>query len=222
MREYLYKHTFVRGWRVASTIGFFLLFCFSYIVNSANYDVDFGEPSSLNSGNVLQCVFEAPKFNKTVRFHTYYSVTLLLVLAYQHAFAIGDLFLHPETDTPNKIVETIISWSLRKTGMSQEERQEIVANSSAKYDAWIRPPRDADESTEISIWFYLEAYFDTAMSDIPRILAGMAYGTVSTVRAVWGNNLDISGLNEFGFGQIVAVGLLLLMVLAGVEVFNGQ
>jgi hypothetical protein len=60
------------------------------------------------------------------------------------------------------------------------------------------------------------------MSDIPRILAGMAYGTVSTVGAVWGNDLDITGLNEFGFGQVVAVGLLLLMVLAGIEVFNGQ
>jgi hypothetical protein len=60
------------------------------------------------------------------------------------------------------------------------------------------------------------------MSDIPRILAGMAYGTVSTVGPVWGHDLDITGLNEFGFGQVVAVGLLLLMVLAGIEVFNGQ
>lgn len=221
-RDYLYRHSFVRFGRVILTIGFFVLFCFAYTVNTATYDSNFGEDSSLNMGNVFQCIFEAHRFDKSVRFSAWYAATLLGVLAYQHAIAIADLFVHPESDTPNLIVEGIIARSLRKTGMSREDCREVAANSSVKYEAWLRPSEKAGKDTKISTWYHLETYFNTALSMIPGILAGISYGTVSSARAVWDSDFDISGLDEFGFGQVVALTMLALMLLAAAEVVNGK
>ncbi|KAF1924844.1 uncharacterized protein M421DRAFT_401486 [Didymella exigua CBS 183.55] len=221
LRGYLYTHTFVRAWRIGLTIGLFLLFGFSYTINTATYDVDFGESSRLNIGNMFQCVFEAPEYMKSVRFDAWYSVTLVGTLAYRHVLAIGDLFFPPETDTINVLISRITSRFLRKTGLSQAERREIVENSFAKYYDWLRPPKEGDNRTPISKWYYLQIYFDSYLSSIPALFAGMSYGTVSTIQAVWGD-FDTTGLEKLGFGQIVALGLLLLTLLAAAEIRNEQ
>ena len=221
LREYLYKHTFVRAWRVGLTIGLFVLFGFSYTVNTAIYDEYFGENSNLNMGNVFQCVFEATQYNKAVQFDAWYSITLLGALAYRHILAIADLFVPPETDAINILIDRITARSLRRTGLSRAERREIVNNAEVKYYDWLRPPKKADEHTTISTWYYLEVYFNSYMSWIPGLFAGMSYGTVSTVQAVWGD-FDTTGLETLGFGQVVALGLLLLTFLAAAEIRNGM
>jgi hypothetical protein len=200
LQEYLYKHTFVRGWHVCFTICLFLLFGFSYAVNTVTYDVDFGERSSLNMGNMFQCIFEASRFHKSVYFSAWYSITLLGILAYKHVVAIANLFIHPETDTISILVDRMTSRYLRKTGLYKTERREIVSNAQAKYYNWLRPPKEADICTPISYWYYLQVYIDTYLSSIPNIFAGMSYGTVSTVQVVWGK-FDTTGLDSFGLDR---------------------
>lgn len=51
----------------------------------------------------------------------------------------------------------------------------------------------------------------------------MTYGTGSVILAVWYGGLKpANGLHVLGFGQIVAIVLLALTILAAVEVINGE
>ncbi|KAF2627609.1 hypothetical protein BU25DRAFT_297219, partial [Macroventuria anomochaeta] len=130
-----------------------------------------------------------------------------------HALAISDLFIAPDTDSVTEIVNSFMRRSLLKTSLNEEERWEVVYKLFNKYYAWLRPPKEANAGTKISAWYVVQAYFDAYMSQIPGIFAGMAFGTVSTARAIWDTGFDISGLDVFGFGQVVALGLLALTVL---------
>ena len=172
-------------------------------------------------GNMFQCVFEAPKFDKTIHFDAWYSVTLIGALAYRHILAIGDLFVNPETDTINILIDRLMSRHLRKTGLSKAERREVICNAQGKYYDWLRLPKKNDVGTSISGWYYLQVYFDPYISSIPGLFAGMSYGTLSTVQAVWGE-FDTIGLGSLGFGQVVALGLLLLTLLAAAEIRDGR
>lgn len=215
-RDYLYEHTFVRFWHVSFTLCSFVLFAFSYCINTVNWD-------SLNQASILQCVFEASSFSKHVEFSTFDCIIVLGTLAWNLYVSLRNLYLPRDTDAVTNILERMMSRHLRTTGLSDDDRWDIITNSRFKYYIWLQPPRSANNSAKISPWYYLQVYLDSFLSSIPTISLGLIYGTTSTVYAVWPGAVgETADLGILGFGQVVALGLLLLTLLSTIEMFNGK
>ena len=108
-------------------------------------------------------------------------------------------------------------------GFSRENASMINDKAADKYYAWLRPPIATAGETNIAIWFFVDRYYNSYLSILPEILSGAIYGTGSIVLAIWYGGLKpTNSLRILGFGQIVAIVLLALTLLAAVEVINGE
>jgi hypothetical protein len=216
LRRYLYHHEFVRNCRVIFTIGFLVVFGFSFIINSVGV-------MNLEVGSKLQCIFDAPKLGKYLHFNGVDAVYVGNILS-NHIIALVDLYYLPETTSTAELVHTCcIAYLRKKKGVSKVDAQLILIKARSKYVAWFHPPLSSSGKTRISVWFLLEEYYQTYCSVIPMIFQGVAYGTGSTVLAIWSDEVElVNGLEILGFGQIVAIGLLGLTILAAVEIVNGE
>ncbi|KAI4680324.1 uncharacterized protein J4E84_007972 [Alternaria hordeiaustralica] len=224
LQSHLYERKLVRDCRVVFTVGFLAIFAFSFIVNtvSTNFDEVISK-STLNVGNVLQCVFEASRFGKSIQFDLVESILILGLVLANHTLAVTKLFLEPETDPLRVLIQSCYKSYLRLKGSSKEDASATVNKADTKYYAWLQPPIAATDETAISIWFFFDRYYNSYISALPEIFLGMTYGTGSVVLAVWYGGLKpANSLHILGFGQVVAIVLLALTFLAAVEVINGN
>ncbi|KAF1831597.1 hypothetical protein BDW02DRAFT_649764 [Decorospora gaudefroyi] len=206
LRKYLFDHKLVRDCRVVLTIGFLIIFAFSFIINTASvYFEEVIEPTTLNVGNVLQCIFDGPKFGKWVQFDPVDSSIFLGLILAIHIAAVVSLYFEPGTNPISELVRSFWIGYLRTHGFSKDNASIIMIKAELKYDAWFHPSPSCLGKTNISDWFLLDEY----------------YGSI--ILAVWFGGLKpANGLQIMGFGQIVAIGLLALTLLAAVEIVNEQ
>lgn len=224
LKRHLFERKLVRDCRVAFTVGFLVIFAFSFIINtvSSSFDEVIAK-TKLNFGNVLQCIFEAKRFGKSIQFDLVDSTVIIGLVLVNHTLAIANLFFDPETDALGTLTRSCYTKCLHLKGFSKEDTSAIVNKADAKYYAWLFPPVATAEGTNISIWFFFDRYYDSYLSNFPGIVMGMTYGTGSVVLAVWYGGLKpANSLHILGFGQIVAIVLLTLTLLAAVEVINGK
>lgn len=224
LQSHLFVRKLVRDCRVVFTVAFLAMFSFSFVINtvSTNFD-DVINDETLNVGNVVQCLFEASRFGKTVQFDMVESIVILGMLLFNHVEAIAMLYFKPEINPLAMLVNYFYARCLRFRGFSSENASTIVTKAESKYEAWLRPPPATTKDVSVSVWYAFNIYFDSCLSILPRILLGMTYGTGSIVLAIWYGGLKpANGLYVLGFGQIVAIVLLALTLLAAVEVINGE
>jgi hypothetical protein len=89
------------------------------------------------------------------------------------------------------------------------------------YDACIH--YEDRNNGHLSFWYLVESYHGGYLSQVPIWIFQFAYGTSNTVQAVWRNSIPISDeLKILGFGQVVAIGLLALPLLAFLQILNGM
>jgi len=224
LKEYMYEHKTARTWHVVFTVAFLGMFSIAYVVNTVSDSLDtLVTEDSLNPGNALQCAFEASRMGKKIEFDYLDSTLVLGLIIFNHVVAVGNLYVPPQEDLGTKIGFKVIAKAIRKTGLTQEEREAMVYNASAKHAAWLRPPREEGSKARISVWHYIESYHEAELAVIPFIVGGLGYGMTRIVLAVWYGGLKPSaGLQTFGFGQVVAVGLLALTLLSATEIANGM
>jgi hypothetical protein len=224
-KEYMYDHTTARTWRVIFTGAFAILLCFVYVINTSFYylELDIIEGSdSLNPGNAVQCYFEAGRLGKVIQVDTYDSITIGGTILVSHILAIGNLYVHSSSDFTTSIVYSIMAKTLRKSGLSKEDRKDIVYDSEMKYWAWLRPPRDGNPRPKMSLWWIIETYDNAELSSIPTMFGFFGYGICKIVFAVWYGGLKPSDeLNILGFGQVAALGLLALTLISVIEIHDG-
>jgi hypothetical protein len=112
------------------------------------------------------------------------------------------------------------SWT---NNISISESANIVADARHLYGIAIRP---SNTKTRISVWYFLEQYHEAYLSELPVWAFQFAYGTTNTIQAVWG--VDAWGTDvedettTLGFGQVVAIGLLVLPLITLTELINGE
>ncbi|CAN9329485.1 unnamed protein product [Alternaria alternata] len=224
LQSHLFVRKLVRDYRVIFTIGFLVIFSFSFVINtvSTRFD-DVVNKDSLNVGNVVQCLFEASRFGKTIQFDVVDSIVILGIVLFNHVTAIAKLYYEPDVDPLAMLLKSFYARGLRFRGFSSKDASTIVIKAESKYEAWLRPPSAITKDVSISVWFLLDSYYGSCLSVLPRIVLGMTYGTGSVILAVWYGGLKpANGLHVLGFGQIVAIVLLALTILAAVEVINGE
>ncbi|KAH7357548.1 hypothetical protein BKA66DRAFT_574367 [Pyrenochaeta sp. MPI-SDFR-AT-0127] len=231
LRRYFYQHTFAQICQITFTIAFLIFFGFSFYFNTASESFeDTISQKTLNVGNSLQCIFNATRLRKPINFNILDTIIVVGLVIYSHAFLLGDLYLEPAktymeppNDTATVIIYYCIVLTLRTSSLPRSEYSEVVLNSERKYWAWLQPPSADPHETHISFWYLVETYFVSYLSDIPSIFLGISYGTGSIIQAIWYGGLEPSnGLSIMGFGQIVAIGLLALMLLAASEILNEE
>ena len=224
LQSHLFKRKLVRDCRVVFTVGFLAIFAFSFVINtvSTNFD-EVILKTTLNVGNVLQCLFEASRFGKSIQFDLVDSILILGLILANHTLAIANLFFEPGTSALGVLISSCYAGCLRLKGFSKVDASAMVITADAKYYAWLRPPVATTARTKISIWCFFDRYYDSYISMVPEILVGMTYGTGSVVLAVWYGGLKpANSLHILGFGQVVAIVLLALTFLAAIEVINGK
>ncbi|CAN9330223.1 unnamed protein product [Alternaria alternata] len=224
LQSHLFVRKLVRDYRVIFTIGFLVIFSFSFVINtvSTRFD-DVVNKDSLNVGNVVQCLFEASRFGKTIQFDVVDSIVILGIVLFNHVTAIAKLYYEPDVDPLAMLLKSFYARGLRFRGFSSKDASTIVIKAESKYEAWLRPPSAITKDVSISVWFLLDSYYGSCLSVLPRIVLGMTYGTGSVILAVWYGGLKpANGLHVLGSGQIVAIVLLALTILAAVEVINGE
>ncbi|KAH7088031.1 hypothetical protein FB567DRAFT_468503 [Paraphoma chrysanthemicola] len=225
VREYMYKHIYARKWHLAFTIAFLTIFIFSFLINTLSDDFDDVSPrtDTLNPGNALQCLFEARRLGKEVQFDAEYSIPIVIVLSLIHILTIFSLYVPPEEDYKTAWIYRYRSSFNSELSVSQEERLKMVYNSHSKYWAWLRPSEIGTERPAISVWYYLELYYDAELSGIAYFSGFISYGIASIVFAIRKGGLEPSPeLQSLGFGQVVALGLLAQTFLSATEVYNEQ
>jgi len=224
LQSHLFKRKLVRDCRVVFTIGFLVIFAFSFIINTVSSKFDeANHKTTLNVGNVLQCLFEASQFGKSIQFDLVDSTAVLGVVLIKHALAIANLYFEPKKSALGVWILSCYSDCLQLKGLSKEDARAIVNNGNVKYYAKLDPPVATAEQTKMSIWFFFDRYYESYLSTLPEIVLGMTYGTGSVVLAVWYGGLKpANSLHILGFGQVVAIVLLALTLLAAVEVIDGK
>jgi uncharacterized membrane protein len=224
LQEYLYLHKTTRTWHVLFIIVFVCIFSFAYVINSvSNYLDTYVTSNSLNPWHALQCVFEASKIGKAVQFDYLDSISVVGVILFNYVFAIGELYFPPGMGFATVIACKGLAVTFRNTQLTREELEDIAYNSDAKYSAWLRPSREGGPQQRISVWYFIESYHRTELSHLPFIVGGLSYGTTRVAIAVWYSSLTpTAGLLTFGFGQVVALGLLALTFLSAIEIANGM
>ena len=224
LNSHLFERKLVRNCRVAFTVGFLVIFTFSFIINTVSNDFDeVIVKTKLNFGNVLQCVFEAKRYGKSIHFDLFDSTVIIGLVLVNHTMAIANLFFKPEPDSLGVLNRSCYTRCLQFKGFSKEDASTIINKAEAKYYAWLFPPAATTEETNISIWFFFDRYYESYLSNVPGIVLGMTYGTGNVVLAVWYGGLKpANNLHILGFGQIVPIVLLALTLLAAVEVMNGK
>jgi hypothetical protein len=122
LQTYLYHHKLVRNCRVTFTIGFLILFGFSFIINSAG-------TTEYHVGFKLQCVFDALKHGEYVHFNSMDAVYLAFLL-YNHTIGLVNLYHVPGTESIGGLMHTFCVTYLRKIkGISTVDAQFILTRA---------------------------------------------------------------------------------------------
>ena len=205
LQSHLFARKLVRNCRVIFTIGFLAIFIFSYIINTVSSQWE----TTLNKGNELQCLFEASRFGEIIQFDMFESTFVVGMILFNHTVAIVSLFFDPEISPIAVVIDSFYACCLRLKGFSREDASMMVIEAERKYNAWLQPPLATTKQTKISVWFFLERYYNSYLSVFPNMILGMSYGTGKIALAVWYGGLKpANGLQILGFGQIVAIVLL--------------
>jgi hypothetical protein len=219
LRDYLAQHIWVRYCRVAFTLVFLILFSFAFIVDYAGMRL-FNGP--------VHCVLVHWRSNSGFLSDSLtvglFIVPVLIILWGKHISAVIRLavqdassYRHATTMMTNRISVHFWSWSNNLTIL---ESAKLVADAQLHYDTNNSP---SNSKTRISIWYFLEQYYEAYLSELPVWAFQFVYGTTKTTEAVWGTSSYVSmGDEAFGFGQVVAIGLLVLPLLALIEFINGK
>ncbi|OWY43668.1 hypothetical protein AALT_g5417 [Alternaria alternata] len=118
---------------------------------------------------------------------------------------------------------SILIAALSSQCVISQQSANIVADARRLYGIAIRP---SNTKTRISVWYFLEQYHEAYLSELPVWAFQFAYGTTNTIQAVWG--VDAWGTDvedettTLGFGQVVAIGLLVLPLITLTELINEQ
>ncbi|KAH7077499.1 hypothetical protein BKA63DRAFT_266555 [Paraphoma chrysanthemicola] len=224
VRGYMYEHVSARNWHVAMTVAFLILFCFSFVINTVSYGIgDTVNSDLLNAGSALQCLFEARRHHKTIKFEPLAISLVMGAFILEHIVTIGNLYLPPEVDFISAVRHQLRSSFRTDPSITREKRLILVNNAELKYSAWLRPTTTGTGKSRISIWYFLELYYDSELSVIASYTGIFSYGIGTVVLGVWHGGLKPSEeLQSLGFGQVVALGLLALTLLSMTEVHNEQ
>jgi hypothetical protein len=184
----------------------------------------------INSGTVVQCLFLRVGSPIDVNSGIDIPVIIIPILAIlwgKHIAAIGRLHggstlqASPGRHSTVTIMDRILlhSWVTR-SGISRHDCEHIVNASRSYYDVKIQPSKN---KRRISIWYFLEQYHEANLSEIHVWVFQFVYGSGNTVRAVWYSDIQVTDeLKILGFGQVVAIGLHILTLLAFVEILNDK
>ncbi|KAH6852899.1 hypothetical protein BKA58DRAFT_62471 [Alternaria rosae] len=218
LRNHLAHHRWVRYCRVAFTLVFLILFTFTFLVDNLREGY---------SSKIVQCTLEEwtsdPGLMSVIRLVTQI-IPILTILWGKHISAIARLAA-PEVAYQRHVTATLMDrifmylWS-RSKPPSEMELASIIADARLDYDTRMKPPCD---TAKISVWYFLEQYHEAYLSEIPVWAFQFVFGTANTISAVLVADVyPSSDAGMLGFGQVVAIGLLVLPLLALVEIINEQ
>ena len=219
LRNHLAQHTWVRYCRVCFTLLFVVFFSFAFLVDQVR-----SYRSYESEGQIIQCALRDWVSDYDAESDTILVLPVLAILWGKHISALirvaapeATYHRHVTTTLMDRIFVHFWSWT---DNLSTAETARLVADAHIYYDAKIGPFR---KKTRVSTWYFLEQYHEAYLSEIPVWAFQLVYGTTTTVRAVWNSNVDLlEGPSMLGFGQVVAIGLLVLPLLALVEMINGK
>jgi hypothetical protein len=215
LRGYLYQHTWARGCRVFFALVFLIMFVFMYAVDhSISQDV--------HDAVFVQCLFVGYRPNIFTGDFGSITVSVLVIVVGKHVSGLSQPFITPtsfggkERHVLERATDRYLAHSLHiqhKLPMAKCNR--VVYDASIKYDE--RRKDSAD------LYYFVESYHNAYFSQIPIWLFQFAYGTSSIIRALWLSRLPLSkDFAMLSFGQVVALGLLVLSLLALVQMINGM
>jgi hypothetical protein len=230
LRSHFYLHVWARHCRALFTIVFLVLFVFTYVVtNSVFWGIEFsvtarspkGTNSGFDSGTIVQCLFLRPKALQVYAGDFAIVMAPMVIVVGKYTSAIFRLYVAPPGFNASKgystgrAMDRVAGYLIRyKMGISWPDFDKIIYKAGANYDDDLR--------TKASRWHIVETYLEAYLSRVPIWIFQFAYGTKSTGDAVWNSEVEVSDeLNAMSFGQVVALGLLLLPFLAFVQILNG-
>jgi len=221
LRYHLAKHNWARKCRVIFTFVFLLFFSFAYVVDHLSL-------TNTHQPRMLQCaLYWGGAFDSLETYELfpliYTLIPVLAILWGKHISALTRLAT-PETARYRHVTTTMMDrrsvqfWSWRYN-LPTTEVQKIVADARLQYDTDIRP---SNGKPKISVWYFLEQYHEAYLSEIPVWVFQLVYGTTNTIYAVSDTDVYLSSdAWMLGFGQVVALGLLVLPLIALVDIMNG-
>jgi len=229
LRDHLAQHAWIRYCRILLTLIFVVLFSFVYVVDH----VKVSERDIWSEFRIMQCEFLEWKTHYYNRYTerdyatAWIGVTVVPVLTILWAKHISALsrvvapeathYRHVTTTLMNRVSTHFWSWT---NNLSTSESTKLVADAHVYYDTKIGP---FSKRTRMSIWYLLEQYHESYLSEMPVWAFQLVFGTATTIRAVWNPNVHLlNGSSTLGFGQVVAIGLLVLPILALVEIISGK
>jgi hypothetical protein len=225
LRSYLAQHAWVRYCRITFTMVFLVLFTLAFLVDHLR--VYSGQGYGYFGYWIVQCALQGWKSDPRPWFApaSFLTIMPIMILLWgKHISAVCriaasgvDYDRHVTATTMDRMSMYLWSWNKR---LSTSESARVVVDARLHYDNKIIPSND---QTRISVWYFLEKYHETFLSEIPLWAFQFAYGTPNTIQAVLGNDAYISKeVWTLGFGQVVAFGLLVLPLLALADIVNGQ
>ncbi|CAO2658155.1 Nn.00g074150.m01.CDS01 [Neocucurbitaria sp. VM-36] len=141
-------------------------------------------------------------------------IPILVLLIGKHASAIGRF-----------LDLTIETWhfKIRLRAACPRSPLQLRCQHSSN-DASIRPTNSADFNNRKRLRSFLgilETYHEAYLSEIPVWCFQFAYGTKNTIRALRFDDLELSDeARNLGFGQVVAIDLLIIPIFAAVQIVN--
>ncbi|KAH8622438.1 hypothetical protein IG631_22713 [Alternaria alternata] len=220
LRNYLVEHIWVRYCRITFTLIFLVFFTFAFLVDHLPAWQD----------QIVHCLlldWRSQPGLLQISILMINVVPVLIILWGKHLSAMARL-IAPEAIHHRHVTTTMVDrmsmyfWSWTNN-ISISESANIVADARRLYGIAIRP---SNTQTRISVWYFLEQYHEAYLSELPVWAFQFAYGTTNTIQAVWG--VDAWGTDvedettTLGFGQVVAIGLLVLPLITLTELVNGE
>ena len=223
LRDHLAQHTWIRYCRICFTLLFVAFFSFAFFVDRV-------KPFYGQQTRIIQCVlldWGSPgddTFVGGINLIVFEVVPVLAMLWGKHISALTRVAApkathhrHVTTTLMDRISVHFWSWT---SHLSTAETTKLVTDAHIYYDTKIGPFK---KKTRVSTWYFLEQYHEAYLSEIPVWAFQLVYGTTVTVRAVWNPYISFPKAPlMLGFGQVVAIGLLVLPLLALVEMTNGK
>ena len=241
LRQYLIEHPTVRNWRVlgvAASLGL-LMFSVITLVLAGPLDTT-GDEAILNAGSPLQCVFmNIP--GRSLDF-TWILNGVLTVLLIVPAYVRRIMSLYPSKEERkgyNK--ETLLLLSsrsmlrfylrrkfrgMRTSASAQRQLIELACQlkPSAEERYKLLAILDGDKGSQtMGSGSRASLYQGSFLSNFPLISFGLAYGLAQTISVRWFNAPNMTdATRRMDFGQIVALFLLALPVMAAAEIYHGN
>ncbi|KAF1971552.1 hypothetical protein BU23DRAFT_569720 [Bimuria novae-zelandiae CBS 107.79] len=212
LREYFFDHKIVRNWRVFAIVAFLVLICFvQTILLLAGIHMDVGRP--------VQCVINGTSRRSETSFKDVISETYpLIFLVVTYGTYTYLLFVDPRDSTLRNTTSNKALASFRWLGRNKSlgERKTLVENAHYQclclYDYYL--PSRFHFSTHVYKYSFLHA--------TTQIMYYLAFGISQTATYTWIDSPKTTDdVRRMGFGQVVALALLAIPILAGMEIYNG-